>query len=433
MPGDYLPKIDFSDERLDNGLRLIMSEDHLAPVVAVNLWYDVGSKHEKPGLTGLAHLFEHMMFQGSTNVAKSEHFKYIESAGGSLNASTWLQRTNYYESGPSNQLELFLWLEADRMGGLLDALGQETLDNQRDVVKNEKRQRYDNAPYGTWWIELIEKLFPEGHPYHHPTIGSMEDLSRVTVDDCREFFSTYYAPNNAVLSIVGDFEPEGARAMVQRYFGGIPAHPAIPAPPPVAIGLDVGGEVRKVIEDKVPLPRIFVGYRAPEAGTREMDALTMAAACLFLGDAGAPNKGARLYRHLVREQIAQDADFWTQDFIGCSVAGGQVTARPDVDLEKLERAFFDVIASLATDPPGDEELARARAGVERQAIQGNFIRAAARADLLSKYATVFGDPDRANDALPRLLSVTSEEIANVARDVFREDSRVVLTYIPERA
>ena len=183
-----VPAVSFSDERLANGLRLIVAEDHLAPVAAVNIWYNVGSKHEVAGKTGFAHLFEHVMFQGSAHVGKSEHMALVQAAGGTLNGTTWLDRTNYFETMPSHQLELALWLEADRMGTLLDALSQENLDNQREVVKNEKRWSYDNRPYGTWVHRLLAQVYPESHPYHHPTIGSMEDLDAASLDDVRHFF-----------------------------------------------------------------------------------------------------------------------------------------------------------------------------------------------------------------------------------------------------
>ena len=208
-----VPTVSFTDERLANGLRLIISVDRLAPVVAVNLWYDVGSKHEVEGKTGFAHLFEHVMFQGSRNVGKAEHMALVQAAGGTMNGSTWLDRTNYYETLPSHQAELALWLEADRMGTLLDALSQENLDNQREVVKNEKRWSYDNRPYGSWYEKLQGHLYPEDHPYHHVTIGSMEDLDAASVEDVSAFFRTYYAPNNAVLSVVGDVDPDDIRRL----------------------------------------------------------------------------------------------------------------------------------------------------------------------------------------------------------------------------
>src|SRR6187549_81395 len=206
-----VPEVAFSDQRLDNGLRVIVAEDHLAPVVAVNLWYDVGSKHEVPGKTGFAHLFEHVMFQGSRHVGKAEHIALVQAAGGTMNGSTWLDRTNYFETLPSNQLELALWLEANRMGALLPAMTQQKLDTQRDVVKNERRWSMDNQPYGSWLEKLPALCFPSEHPFHHSLMGSMEDLTAASLDDVGQFFATYYTPDNAVLSVAGDFDPREAR------------------------------------------------------------------------------------------------------------------------------------------------------------------------------------------------------------------------------
>jgi len=261
-----VPTVSFTDERLANGLRLIISVDRLAPVVAINLWYDVGSKHEVEGKTGFAHLFEHVMFQGSRNVGKAEHMALVQAAGGTMNGSTWLDRTNYYETLPSHQAELALWLEADRMGTLLDALSQENLDNQREVVKNEKRWSYDNRPYGSWYEKLQGHLYPEDHPYHHVTIGSMEDLDAASVEDVSDFFRTYYAPNNAVLSVVGDVDPDDIRRWAERYFGGIPANPAIPPLGDLSLPPTLGAERRETVFDRVPLPRVYVGFRAPAYG-----------------------------------------------------------------------------------------------------------------------------------------------------------------------
>src|SRR3989442_9350984 len=270
------PEVGFIDERLGIGLRVVMAPDPLAPVAAVNVWYNVGSRHERPGQAGLAHLVEHMMFQGSRNVGKAEHFRLISSAGGTLNGTTWVDRTNYYETVPSHHLELALWLEADRMGTLLDALGQETLDNQREVVKNEKRQSYDNRPYGSSSERLQAAVFPEGHPYHHSTIGSMADLDAASLEDVRAFFRTYYAPNNAVLSIVGDVDPDQARAWAEQYFGPIPPNPDLPPTPDGTVARRIGAEVREDVPDRVPMSRLYFGYRAPPLGTPEFDALSMA-------------------------------------------------------------------------------------------------------------------------------------------------------------
>ena len=217
--------------RLDNGLKIVLSQDNTVPIVAVNIWYGVGSRNELPGHTGFAHLFEHMMFQGSKHVPKNKHFELIERAGGTLNATTWFDRTNYFETVPSRDLELALWLESDRMGWMLPAMDQEKLDNQRDVVKNEKRQRYDNQPYGDWDQRLQALIYPKDHPYHHPVIGSVEDLDAATLEDVAAFFATYYVPNNAVLTIAGDFDESQVMGLVQRYFGEIETGAPIPPLP----------------------------------------------------------------------------------------------------------------------------------------------------------------------------------------------------------
>ncbi len=420
-----VPVVSFSDERLPNGLRLIVAEDHLAPVVAVNVWYNVGSKHEAPGKTGFAHLFEHVMFQGSAHVGKSEHMALVQAAGGTLNGTTWLDRTNYFETLPSHQLELALWLEADRMGTLLDALSQENLDNQRDVVKNEKRWSYDNRPYGTWVHKLFAHAYPEGHPYHHPTIGSMEDLDAASLDDVRHFFETYYVPNNAVLSVVGDCEHDQVRAWVDRYFGAIPANPAIPPVPDLSLPPVIGEEKREVVEEKVPLPRVCFAFRSPAFGDPRLDALDVATQLLAGG------KSARLTRRLVRdERIAQDVMIATVPAVGgASVLLGYATVRPGVDVAAVEAAYLEELAKLAAEPPSEDEMVRARALTEADEL-GALARVEERADRLSMYATLFDDPGMVNTVLPRYLSVTAEQVRAAAEAVFRADNRVVLTYLP---
>lgn len=422
-----IPTVSFTDERLPNGLRLIIAEDHLAPVVAVNLWYDVGSKHELPGKTGFAHLFEHVMFQGSRNVAKAEHIALIQAAGGTMNGTTWLDRTNYFETVPSHQLELALWLEADRMGTLLDALSQENLDNQREVVKNEKRWSYDNRPYGSWNEKLQAHLFPPEHPYHHTTIGSMEDLDAASIEDVSEFFRTYYAPNNAVLSIVGDVDANAARGWVERYFGGIPANPAIPALGDLSLPPVLGEERREVVPDRVPLPRVYVAFRAPVFGDTRLDALDIAAQVLAGG------KGSRLHRRLVRdERIAQDVALFSLGFVGgASIAAGWATVRPGVQPSRVEDAIHEELARIGREPVSDDELERARALIESDEL-GALGRVEERADRLSMYATLFDDPDLINRMLGRYLAVTADDIRSAAAAVFRPDNRVVLTYVPER-
>ena len=283
-----------TEHRLDNGLRLVLSEDHLTPVAAVCLWYDVGSRQEVEGRTGLAHLFEHLMFQGSAQVKGNGHFELVQGAGGSLNGSTSFERTNYFETMPAHQLELALWLEADRMGSLLSALDQESLDNQRDVVKNERRQRYDNVPYGTAFERMAALVYPEGHPYHHIPIGSMADLDAATLDDARLFFRTNYAPNNAVLAVVGDIDPEQTLRWVEKYFGSIPSFEGKAPPRDGALPGVIGQEVRVEIREDVPARALMAAYRMPQDGTRECDAAEVA--LTVLGD----GLSSRLYNRLVR-------------------------------------------------------------------------------------------------------------------------------------
>ena len=421
-----VPTVSFTDERLSNGLRLIISVDRLAPVVAVNLWYDVGSKHEVEGKTGFAHLFEHVMFQGSRNVQKAEHMSLVQAAGGTMNGSTWLDRTNYYETLPSHQAELALWLEADRMGTLLDALNQENLDNQREVVKNEKRWSYDNRPYGSWYEKIQGHLYPPDHPYHHTTIGSMADLDAASVEDVSAFFRTYYAPNNAVLTVVGDADPDDIRRWTERYFGGIPANPAIPTLGDLSLPARLGREIRETVHDAVPLPRVYVGFRAPAYGDERLDALDIAAQVLAGG------KGSRLHRRLVRdERTAQDVALVALGFVGgASICVGWATVRPGVPVERVEAALLEELERLGREPVSDDELARARALIETEEL-GGLSRVEERADRLSMYATLFDDPDLINRMLPRYLSVTAEQIQSISADVFREDNRVILTYLPQ--
>jgi zinc protease len=425
-PPISVPTVAFTDERLPNGLRLIVAEDHLAPVVAVNVWYNVGSKHEQPGKTGFAHLFEHVMFQGSKHVAKAEHIALVQAAGGTMNGTTWLDRTNYFETLPSNQLDLALWLEADRMATLLEALSQENLDNQREVVKNEKRWSYDNRPYGSWQEKLQAHLYPPEHPYHHATIGSMEDLDAASLEDVSAFFRTYYAPNNAVLSVVGDVDRAEVRRSVERYFGSIPANPSIPPLGDLSLPPRLGAEIRETVYDRVPLPRIYVGFRAPVYGDPRLDALEVAGQILAGG------KGSRLYRRLVRdERIAQDVALFTLGFIGgASIVAGWATVRPEVTVERVEAALHEEVERLAVEPVSADELARAFALIESDEL-GALQRVEERADRLSMYATLFDDPSLINEMLRRYLAVTPEAILEVAAATFRPDNRLVLTYLPE--
>jgi zinc protease len=420
-----LPSVPIERHALPNGLRIILSPDDRAPIVAVNLWYDVGSRHEKAGKTGFAHLFEHMMFQGSLHVEKGEHMSLVQGAGGTLNASTWLDRTNYFETLPSHELELALWLEADRMASLLPAMTQEKLDNQREVVKNERRWSVDNQPYGDWDERMQALVFPETHPYHHPTIGSMEDLGAASLDDVRTFFATWYAPNNAVLTIAGDFEPSAALSMVERHFGSIPANPNLPGRPSAEIAARIGEEVRVSVPDGVPLPRIYLAHRAPVFGTAEFDALEVAADLLGLG------RASRLYSSLVREQrLAQDVSVFLFPIIGgASIFALWTTARPDGDAAQLEAALLAEIDRLASDGPSDEELERVR-NMHASQIESSLERVAERADRVSMYACLFDEPERINSEVDRYRAVDAPRVRAAMADALRPDNRVVLTYLP---
>jgi predicted Zn-dependent peptidase len=420
-----VPHISIERHRLDNGLRVILSRDPKAPIVAVNLWYDVGSKHEQPGKTGFAHLFEHMMFQGSEHVEKGEHFAQIQAAGGTLNATTWLDRTNYFETLPSHELELALWLEADRMASLLPAMTQEKLDNQRDVVKNERRWSVDNQPYGTWDEKLQALVYPEGHPYHHSTIGSMEDLGAASLDDVRRFFATWYAPNNAVLTVAGDFEPEAALAAIERQFGPIPRNPDLPPPPDMTVAPRIGQERREVVEDRVPLPRVYAAYRIPTFGTDGWLAMEVAADLLGTG------RASRLYRSLVREtRLAQDVAVFTFPLVGgASMFALWATASPEVDHAELERELFAGIDQLCNEGPSEEELERVR-NLQAAGAASSLERLGERADRLSMYTILFDEPERINSEVARYAAVTAEQVRAAMADALRPDNRVVLTYLP---
>ncbi|WP_422754905.1 M16 family metallopeptidase [Micromonospora sp. WMMD708] len=414
--------------RLDNGLRVVVSEDRTAPAVAVNLWYDVGSRHEPTGQTGFAHLFEHLMFEGSVNVAKTEHMKLIQGAGGSLNATTNPDRTNYFETVPAEHLELALWLEADRMGGLVPALTQETLDNQRDVVKNERRQRYENVPYGDAWLRLLPLLYPPGHPYHHATIGSMADLNAADLATFQAFHQTYYAPDNAVLTVVGDATAAEVFTLAQRYFGAIPARGDIPAAPD---GHTVAGTGRPVVETvtaDVPAARVYVAHRTHPFGSPGYDVATVAATVLGSG------RGSRLYQRLADGERLAQPDLVGAYGVDLAHAPAPViataTARPGVSAQQLAAGVAEVVDELATVPVTAAELDRAKALLST-AWWRQMSTVDGRADALGRYATQFGDPARTADRLPGWLSVTAGQIAELAADVLTPADRVTLTYLPE--
>lgn len=414
-----------TEHRLANGLRVVLSEDHLTPVAAVCLWYDVGSRHEVAGRTGLAHLFEHLMFQGSAQVPGNAHFELVQSAGGSLNGTTSFERTNYFETMPAHQVELALWLEADRMGSLLTALDLESLDNQRDVVKNERRQRYDNVPYGTAFERLTAMSYPEGHPYHHTPIGSMADLDAASLEDAQAFFRTYYAPNNAVLSVVGDIDPERTLAWIEKYFGSIPSHDGKPAPRDGALPEQGGSESREVIREDVPSRALMAAYLLPRDGTRSADAADLALTVLGGGES------SRLHNRLVRhDRSAVGAGFGMLRLAGTPSLGWlDVKASSGVEVADIQAAVDEEMARFAEQGPTPEEMERAQAQLEREWLD-RLSTVGGRADELCRFAVLFGDPQLALTAVERVLQVTPDEVREVAAERLRPDNRAVLVYEP---
>lgn len=414
--------------RLSNGLQVTLSRDNTAPIVAVNLWYHVGSANERAGRTGFAHLFEHMLFQGSEHVGANEHFELVQRAGGTLNGSTWLERTNYFETVPSNQLELALWLEADRMGALLPAMTQAKLDTQRDVVKNERRWSVDNQPYGTWWEKLPALAFPQSHPFHHSLIGSMEDLSEASLEDVEQFFRTFYTPDNAVLSIAGDFDSLQARELIDKYFGSIPRGAGKPPLENMEVLARFGETLRLVVEDDVSLPRLYLAFRSPVFGSDGYYAASVAGAVLGM------RQGSRLYRSLVRErQVAADATAFTFDLAkGSDLLVVDVTARPETSAEKLEAEVEREIDALVENGVTTEEIERAVALIQTDIVTA-LQSASERADRLSMFATLLGDPALLNEQAARYSEVTAEQVNAFARDRLGSDNRAKLLYVPRVA
>lgn len=429
MPVDSAPPVrayPIHQHRLDNGLRVIASPDHAAPSVAVNLWYDVGSRHEQPGRTGFAHLFEHVMFQGSRHVASGQHIGLLQAAGASVNATTWFDRTNYFETLPTGGLDLALWLEADRLGTLLDALTQENLDNQREVVKEEKRQRYDNVPYGDAMRRLIELTFPAEHPYGHPVIGSMEDLDAATLDDVRQFFGTHYRPDNAVLTIAGDCPPEVAFGKAADYFGGLHAGPQPPPPPDDPLPPLTDGPSEETAAD-VPADAVYLTWRLPAVGGLAFDAADLGLTVLGHGQT------SRLYRRLVRrDEIAEAASASSMGLIGGTSMGyGYARARDGVELERVHAVVLEEVAAIVADGVTETELRRAKAQFERHWLH-DLARIDSRADAFGEYATLHGDPDLVNRRLAQIDAVDLDDVGTALRDRLDPGQAASLIYRKER-
>ncbi len=415
----------FEKYKLKNGLEVILSQDHRLPMVAVNLWYHVGPSHEKAGRTGFAHLFEHMMFQGSRHIGDDQHFKFLEGAGASdINGTTDFDRTNYFETLPSNQLELALWLESDRMGYLLDTLDQAKLTNQIDVVRNERRQGVENPPYGLVDEAVYQELFPKGHPYYAYVIGSHADLEAARLDDVRDFFKQYYAPNNASLAIVGDFDKAQAKALVEKYFGSIPSGPAVE---PLNVKTPaITSERRKSVTDRVELPRVYMAWLTSpifKPGDAEFD---------FIARILGQGKSSRLYKRLVYDdQIAQNVNAAQYSLILGSTFVIEATAKPGVKAEQLEAAITDELDKLRREGPTAAEVSAARNVIQAGIIRGleTLGGFGGVADRLNQYNHYLGDPGYLPKDLARYDQATPESVRKYAQELTK-DARVVVYGVP---
>jgi zinc protease len=425
-PASDIPKLDIEKYTLANGLEVILSEDHRVPLVGVDIWYHVGPAHEAPGRTGFAHLFEHMMFQGSKHIESDAHFRLLSGAGATgVNGTTGFDRTNYFETMPSNQLELALWLESDRMGYLLETVDQAKLTNQQDVVRNERRQSTENRPYGIVEEALFQALFPKGHPYHGVIIGSHADIQAAKLDDVREFFRQYYAPNNATIAIAGDIDKAATKKLVEKYFGSLKRGPAVPkvnVPTPV-----ITAEKRLVVEDRVELPRIFMAWITP-AFFKEGDAdADIAGSILGQG------RVSRLYKKLEYEkQIAQNVTAYQYSTMLGSVFGIEATARPGHTLQELEAVINEEVELLRTKGPTAAEVERARNVLETQIFNGLQLVGGfgGVADQLNLYNHYVGTPDYLTEDIMRRRRVTPESVRQFAQRYLAPNARVVVHGIP---
>ena len=404
---------------LENGLRVVLNQDNSIPVVAVAVYYDVGSRNEREGRTGFAHLFEHMMFQGSENVPKAAHFQFIMKAGGTMNGTTSSERTNYYETLPANQLPLALWLESDRMRTL--AVTQENLDNQREAVKEEKRLRYDNQPYGGVF-DLLNEMVYKNFANSHSTIGSMEDLDDATVEDVQEFFRTYYAPNNAVMVISGAFEPEEAKGLVDKFFGTIPSQPK-PAALDVSEPAEIGANYKQHEDKLAPFPAFLIGWKIPPRRTDEFNALYLAGKLLYDGDS------SRLYQRLVKgeESVVQLFGF-TDERRGPSGACVGAIPKPDKDLSRIRETIMHQINDLATIGPSAEEMMKLQNQLINDVIRSRQS-SMARAQQIAEYALYDGEPNLINTELETLLAITPEQIKNSVSKYLNTENRALLDVV----
>jgi zinc protease len=425
--------VDLKETQLANGLRVITVEDHNTPVIAVNVTYNVGSRNEREGRTGFAHLFEHMMFQGSENVGKSEHFMLIQNNGGTMNGTTNEDRTNYFEALPSNQLELALYLESDRMRSL--AVNQENLDNQRNVVQEERRIGLDNAPYGKSG-EIQQALMYDNFAYKHDTIGSMTDLNAASVADVQAFFKMYYAPNNAVLTLVGDFKPAEALATIKKYFENIPRQPDPPAVDMTEP--EQKAERRTSVDDVLArATRVSIAYKTLPGNTSDFYALQVLANVLGggggggFGGGGGGGSSSRLSQKLLREkEMVTNINSNAQENRGVGAFFVTGTLRPGVKTEDVEAGVYEEIARLQKEPIADWELQKARNGARRNFING-LQSSLARANSIGQYAVYYGDPNLINTRLDKVSAVTKEDVQRVANKYLVQTNRTVVITVPK--
>ncbi|HEX8494513.1 MAG TPA: pitrilysin family protein [Pyrinomonadaceae bacterium] len=417
-----LPRTPVEQFTLKNGLRVILSEDHAVPVVSVAVYYDTGSRNEKQGRTGFAHLFEHMMFQGSENVPKAAHFQFISNAGGTMNGTTSSERTNYFETLPANQLPLALWLESDRMRSL--KVTQENLDNQRKAVQEEKRLRVDNQPYVPAFLRIDELIF-KNPANSHSTIGSMEDLDAATVEDVQEFFRIYYAPNNAVLTIVGDFDSKEARSLVEKYFGSIPRQPAPPAVD-VSEPTEVAQRQESFYDRFAPLPGFMLAWKIPARRTQDYYPIALASSLLAEGES------SRLYQKLVKgEESVVQIQSNIDERRGPSAAFIFAIPKPGKEIAQIRQAIMAEIKKLATDGPTAEEMEKLHNNLRNDAVRARQS-SLFRAQRLAEFALYDGDPNLFNTELDRYLSVTPAQIKEAAARYLDTDNRVMMEIVPGR-
>jgi predicted Zn-dependent peptidase len=423
VPAAMAQTVKYTEHKLKNGLRVILSEDHSAPTYSISVTYNAGSRDERDGRTGFAHLFEHMMFQGSENVGKGEHFIIIENNGGGMNGSTSVDRTEYHETLPANQIDLGLFLESDRMRSLV--INQSNLDNQIATVQEERRQRYDNQPYGRSFETLFETAY-DNFAYKHSTIGSMEDLKAATVKDVAEFFKTYYAPNNAVLTLVGDFKTSEVLPKIEKYFGNIPSQ----APPPVPNMSESPqkAERRKTLEDPLAqLTRIDIAWKIPPGNTTDWYALYV------LGEILSTGQSSRFYQKLIKEkQVAVQADAGNFERRGPSLFVNILMVAPGKDAAEAEKLAYEEIERVKNELVTDAELERVRMAVKRskvEQLEGTLYRAQA----LGEYAVFYNDPNVINTGNDKLLSITKQQIQQAARTYLTPANRTVITTVPKSA